>query len=391
MDRRIFLAAGAAALAASKAWAASPPATERVEQALKPIVSRAVSEGRAPGCSAAVLFDDNTLITCVAGYADPDSGLKMTPDTRLMSGSTGKTFCAALAMQLVTEGKLAPDAKIAPIFADEPWFLRLPNARDLTLRILLMHRGGFPQFLDDFHFQEAFLVDSVLGRDVGYPPRKMLSFILDEKPLFPAGAKYHYSDLHYHLVGLAMEKVEAKGYYHLLQERILSKLPTHDILPTSSPNLPGIAAGYAHGDLIQAVAGNTGKTIDRPGHLRKDPAMEYTGGGLALTPRALALFYSRLANGRVVTPAAFAEMMRSQTPISTTTPSLANGYGLGINVTKRPLFGTYISHSGYFPGYNSNVAYYLDHGFAAAVQVNTDHGPDVYDLLREVAKAVIEA
>jgi D-alanyl-D-alanine carboxypeptidase len=315
----------------------------------------------------------------------------MTPDVRLMSGSTGKTFCAATCMSLVAEGRLNLDAPIAPIFADEPWYLRLPNARALTLRALLMHTGGFPQFLDLANFQTSFLIDSLEGHDVGYSPRKMLSFILDTAPLSAVGAAYHYSDLHYHLVGLTMEKVTGEGYYRLLQERVLTKLPTHDIIASNTSDLPNLAAGYARGDLVQAMSANTGKTIDRPGHLRKDPALEYTGGGLALTPRSLALFFARLAQGRIVPAAAFEEMMRSRTPAPTTTPGVDNGYGLGLDVTQRPTFGRYISHSGYFPGYESNVAYYLDHGFAAAVQVNTDHGPDVYDLLRAIATAVIGA
>ncbi|HEV2364670.1 MAG TPA: serine hydrolase domain-containing protein [Caulobacteraceae bacterium] len=390
LDRRAWIAGCAAAFAGARASAGARP-IDRIEGALRPVVSQAVTEGRAPGCSAAVLLDDQTMVTCVAGWADPDLHAPMTPATRMMSGSTGKTFCAATCMSLVSEGRLSLDAPIAPIFADEPWYKRLPNAPDLTLRILLMHRAGFPQFLDLADFQSEYLLDSLTGRDVGYSPRKMLSFILGHKPLFPAGHGYHYSDLEYHLVGLTMEKVTGKSYYALLAERVLSKLPTRDIIPSNTPNLPGLAAGYARGDLIQALAGNTGKTTDRPGHLRKNPALEYTGGGLALTPRSLALFYSRLANGEIIPRAAFAEMLASSTFVPTTTPGVDNRYGLGVEITTRPLFGRYINHSGYFPGYNANVAYYFDHGFAAAVQVNTDHGPDIYDLLRSVAKAVISA
>jgi len=325
-------------VAASGARAAGAPA-DRIERALKPIVSAAVTDDGAPGCSAAVLFDDGALVTCVAGWADPDLRERMSPATRLMSGSTGKTFCAATAMSLVAEGRLRLDAPIAPILADEPWYLRLPNAPALTLRILLMHRGGFPQFLDLADFQTEYVIDSLAGRDVGYPPRKMLSFILDRRPLFPAGKGYHYSDLHYHLVGLTMEKVTGKGYYDLMRERVLARLPTQDIIPSNTPSLPGLAAGYARGDLFQALAGNTGKTIDHPGHLRKNPALEYTGGGLALTPRSLALFFASLANGRIVPAPLFGEMMRSSTFVPTTTPGVDNRYGLGLEVTTRPLFG----------------------------------------------------
>jgi D-alanyl-D-alanine carboxypeptidase len=56
----------------------------------------------------------------------------MTPATRLMSGSTGKTFGAATLVSLAESGVLDLDAPIAPAFAYEAWFARLPNARALT-------------------------------------------------------------------------------------------------------------------------------------------------------------------------------------------------------------------------------------------------------------------
>jgi D-alanyl-D-alanine carboxypeptidase len=71
------------------------------------------------------------------------------------------------------------------------------------------------------------------------------------------------------------------------------------------------------------------------------------------------------------------------------TAEVTSSYGLGIFINERAGFGRYISHSGFFPGYTSNVGYFLDHGFAAAVQFNTDHGPDINQALRDLAGGVI--
>ncbi len=345
---------------------------------------------RTPGVSAAVMLPNGQLVTSVRGWADPQRRLPMTPANRLMSGSTGKTFCAACALSLVEDGKLTLDAPIAPIFADEAWYRRLPNASALTLRMLLMHTEGFPQFLDLPKFQLAVMEDSLAGREIAYPPRKMLGFILDTQPLNPPGKAHHYSDLGYHLIGLAMEKVTGLGYYEILRRRVLSKVGGDDVIPSNRRDLPLLACGYARGDILNAIAGLTGRTEDDRGILRRSPALEYTGGGLALPPRALARFYFKLARGEIVSPASFAAMTSSTIADPATDPAVRNAYGLGITVTTRPGFGTYFSHSGYFPGYNANVAYYLDHGFAAAVQQNTDHGPDIYDQLRALAKGVID-
>ncbi len=389
---RRAVALGIAAGAASGPARAQAPAADaaRVVAAVAGFV-RQTPLTQTPGVSAAVVLPGQRLVTGVAGWADPDRRLRMTPATRLMSGSTGKTFCAATAMTLVEDGVLDLDTPVASIFRDEPWYGRLPNAQALTLRILLMHGGGFPQFLDLPQFQWAVTKDYLEGRDIDYSPRKMLGFILDTKPLNAPGKVHHYSDLHYHLVGVTMEKVTGLPYYTLLQRRVLAKLGGGDVIPSNRRDLPGLACGYARGGITETLSGLSGRTEDERGVLRRSPALEYTGGGLALTPRALAQFFWKLANGQVVRPASFQEMTHSTLPDPVATAGVTNAYGLGVFVTTRPGFGTYVSHSGYFPGYTANVAYYLDHGFSAAVQQNTDHGPDIYDQLRALARGVMTA
>ncbi len=390
LDRRQLLALLSATIAApcASAQIAAPP----VEKALRDFVRRHVGGHRAPGVSVAAVMPDGRTIAVAAGLADPATARPMTPSTRLMSGSTGKTFAAATAMALVDAGKLSLDAPMSRLFADEPWFGRLPNAKALTLRMLLQHSEGFPQFLDQLDFQWAFMSDAIRGRDTGYSPRKMLSFILDEAPLFAPGVRHSYSDLGYHLAGLALEKVTGKGYYQLLDALILSRLKSPDVIAATSTDLPGLATGFARGDILAAMAGMTGRTTDASGHLRHSPKLEYTGGGLALTPRALAQFYWKLARGMILPPASFKTMMDSSLPLpGPAQPGVSQAYGLGMFISKRPELGRYISHSGYYPGYSSNVAMLLDHGIAVAVQQNSDHGDDIYAMLKELAAAVIAA
>lgn len=386
LSRRVVLGTGLAATVAPSVLAAAPPA---LEKAVQDAVTALMRTGKTPGVSAAVIHGD-TLLTAVAGKADPERGLRMAPETRLMSGSTGKTFAAATALSLVEEGRLSLDARIAPLFADAAWYPRLPNADALTLRMLLMHTGGFPQFLDVPGFMARYLWDSMRGRSTAYSPEEMLAFILDTPPLNPPGKAHNYSDLHYHLAGLVMERTTGRSYYDLLKERVLAPLGLADVIPSDRRQLPGLAAGYARGDILAAFAGQTGRTLDDSGALRIDPVLEWTGGGLALTPRALARFYRALALGRILKPETVALMKSSSLPLPTG-PGVTSRYGLGIFITDRPEFGRYIGHSGFFPGYTSNAAHFLDHGLTVAVQFNTDSGPDVNESLRSIAQAAIAA
>lgn len=384
------LALAALPFAAPLAQALAAGSTAR--SAAGDFATAALASRMTPGVSAAVATQDARMVTAVAGLADPQAVLAMAPATRMMSGSTGKTFCAATLVSLAESGVLDLDAPIAPVFADEAWFARLPNAKALTLRMLLMHGAGFPQFLDVSAFTRSYMWDALTGADIAYSPRKMLSFILDAAPLNAPGEAHAYSDLHYHLAGITAEKITGRPYYDLLAERVLAKLgdPHDDITPANTRAIGRLAAGFARGDVIAALAGMTGRTTDEAGVLRHDPSLEYTGGGLALTPRALARFYWMLARGQIVSPAGFAEMTGSALPV-VKTAEVTSSYGLGVLVNERAGFGRYISHSGFFPGYTSNVGYFLDHGFAAAVQFNTDHGPDINQALRDLAGGVIAA
>jgi hypothetical protein len=68
--------------------------------------------------------------------ADRDAKTPLTGDHLFLAGSTGKTFFAALALQLIEEGRLDLEAPIAGYLGSKPWFARLPNAQDVTVRIV---------------------------------------------------------------------------------------------------------------------------------------------------------------------------------------------------------------------------------------------------------------
>lgn len=369
---------------------AAAPAKANLPGAMRAFTAQAMAGRMTPGVSTAVATADARVWTSVRGLADPQTGTAMASTTRLMSGSTGKTFCAATLLSLAADGVLDLDARLAPVFADESWFSRLPNAKALTLRMLLMHGAGFPQFLDMPTFMRSYMWDAMTGRDIDYSPRKMLSFILDARPLNAPGKAHAYSDLHYHLAGITAEKITGRGYYDLLAERVLAKIAHDDVVPATTRRIDRLAAGFARGDVLAAMAGMTGRTTDEAGVLRHSPALEYTGGGLAVTPRALARFYWKLMRGQIIPQAMVEQMTGSSLPV-VKTAEVTSSYGLGVFINDRKSHGRYISHSGFFPGYTSNVGYFLDHGFAAAVQFNTDHGPDINQALRDLASGVIAA
>jgi len=63
-----------------------------LQSALQARLSQLQSESGAPGVTAGVVLADGTTFGLAAGMADTILGIAMTPQSRLMQGSVGKTY-----------------------------------------------------------------------------------------------------------------------------------------------------------------------------------------------------------------------------------------------------------------------------------------------------------
>jgi D-alanyl-D-alanine carboxypeptidase len=142
----------------------------------------------------------------------------MQPNDKMLSASIGKSYVSAVMLQLIQEGNASLDERIDHWFRAEPWFHRLPNASDITLRMLMNHTSGIPDHIEN----RRFIAARREAPDRFWSPQELVATILDEPPLFPAGKGWAYSDTNYILVGMIIEKITHKSYYDELTTRILS-------------------------------------------------------------------------------------------------------------------------------------------------------------------------
>ena len=98
-----------------------------------------------------------------------------------------------------------------------------------------------------------------------------------------------------------------------------------------------------------------------------NPQFEWTGGGYVSTTLDLARWARMIYEGK-----AFSPDLLSQVVDGVPAPQLGRGtkYGLGAIIYKTPL-GTAYGHSGFFPGYMTDMVYFPGHKVAVAIQVNT--------------------
>ncbi|MBD0326505.1 MAG: serine hydrolase [Pyrinomonadaceae bacterium] len=335
---------------------ANKPATlrERLQQQL----NEWHAAGKFPGASIGVALSDGTSFGLTVGYADTATKQSLKPDNLLLQGSVGKTYVSAVALQLVAEGKLKLDDKIEKWLGQEKWFARLPNARDITLRMLLNHTSGLVRY----EFKEQFAADLTRQPDKVWRPEELIAYILDTTAPFPAGKDWEYSDTNYIVLGMIIERVTNSTYYQELRKRILEPLGLRQTVPSDSRSINGLVQGYAGAD---NPFGKSDAMIVN-GSMIINPQFEWTGGGIASSATDLARWAKLLYEGRATSPALLREMLNG-VPAKLGPESK---YGLGVIIRPTPLGPSY-GHSGFFPGYLTDVMYFPQHRVAIAMQVNT--------------------
>ena len=343
-----------ALLAAPLAAQDAAVATSRVEAVLDSIAGA----GTVPGMAIGVAFSNGESFGLATGFADTALDTRLRPDDLLLAGSVGKTYVAAVALQLVREGRLRLDEPIATYLGGEPWFPRLPNGRAITVRMLMNHTSGLVRY----EFKDAFTRDLTAAPDRSWQPHELVAYILDEPAPFEAGAGWDYSDTNYIVLGMIIERVGGRPLNEQIRTRLLEPLRLRRTVASTSRVIPGLVQGYAGPD--NPFGGTDAMIVN--GRFAINPQFEWAGGGYATSAHDLARWAAALYGGTVVDSTLMPQMLDG-------VPARLGGgatYGLGVIIRPTPLGPAY-GHSGFFPGYLTEVRYFPEHGVAVAFQVNT--------------------
>jgi hypothetical protein len=117
-----------------------------------------------------------------------------------------------------------------------------------------------------------------------------------------------------------------------------------------------------------------------------NPQFEWTGGGYASTARDLARWAEMIYEGKAFSPDLLPQVVDG---VSAPMLGRETKYGLGAIIRKTQV-GTSYGHSGFFPGYMTDMAYFPEHKVAVAVQVNTSVGRNLGKPLSRVLVEVME-
>ncbi|WP_439879589.1 serine hydrolase domain-containing protein [Pontibacter sp. MBLB2868] len=337
-----------------------------------------------PGATFAAVLPGGEVITIATGIADSVTMSPMRPGHRMLSGSNGKTLFVASALLLAEQGLFNLDDSIELYIGRESWFTRIPNAHSLTMRMLLNHTSGIEEYLEQGDFMQQLK---------GHPghtwkPTELLAYIYDRPPLFEAGKGFSYADANYILFSYIVEKISGQQMYDLIRRDVIKRYGLKATEPSTKQTYKGLAVGYARKGGPFPVAG----AMVHKNKLILNPQFEWAGGGFVSNTADLAAWAKAYYEFKAISPALRVQM-REGVAANTGKNHL---YGLGMQIRPGGEAGMSYGHSGWFPGYLTDAAYFPDLDVALAIQFNTDNfrllkrAPEAYllDMARILATQV---
>ena len=170
-----------------------------------------------------------------AGWKNRENKIPADPYSLFKIASISKLYIAAATSKIIYEGSLSLDKRLAEYLPDLDG--RIENAEIITLRMMLQHRSGIPNFTDEEY-----------GYPWGETPMstwKTLELVLDMPADFKPNKKYEYSNTNYLLIGEILDRTLGYSHHQYIKEEILIPLELNDTYSLLSEiNLDDLTSGY---------------------------------------------------------------------------------------------------------------------------------------------------
>ncbi len=308
------------------------------------------------GATLGVVLPDGKVLSYGIGYQNIEEKTPMDPASRMLGGSTGKIFVSASLMQLVERGRLQLDDRVSQYLGKYEWYSRIQNTETLTLRNLMQHASGISRYV----FGDTFQEDVHKDPDRIWKPEELLAYVFDMDPLFEAGTDFAYSDTNYILLAMVLEEVTGTTMYQYVQDNFLSPHEFELTTPQVRRKIEGLAVGYNRpdDDFYPGV-------VVKDGDYKYNLQFEWAGGGFVTNSSELARAGKLIYENQLFSADLMGDFLNG-----IDAKRLGGTWGLGVHIQDTPQ-GQSWGHSGFFPGYITNMRYYPDHRFCVAYQVNT--------------------
>ncbi|MEO5946983.1 MAG: serine hydrolase domain-containing protein [Chitinophagaceae bacterium] len=154
----------------------------------------------------------NIIYEKYQGKVDLRKTDSITSNTSFHIASTSKTFTAIAILRLIQENKLSFNDTITKFFPGFPY-------PDITVKLLLSHRSGLPNYL-------YFMSNSDWDKKKYVTNEDVLQFLINEKPnkSYSPDKRFNYCNTNFLLLALIVERITGKSFPEFMQQKIFGPL-----------------------------------------------------------------------------------------------------------------------------------------------------------------------
>ena len=226
--------------------------------------------------SGAIEIQENgkTVYQKALGFADKETNVPATKNTKFRIGSISKTFTAVLTFKAVQEGKLSLQDPLVKFFPDA----QIPNAEKITVDMLLYHRSGLRDVInDDFATYLTYYTKPQTRA-------QMIERIAKTGVNFTPDSTFRYCNSGFILLTYILEDATGKSFEQLLNEQIVKPLGLRNTGIGITPIDP--KKGFARSFSV------TGETLPET-----DSSVPLGAGAMYSTTSDLLKFFNALTSG----------------------------------------------------------------------------------------------
>lgn len=319
------------------------------------------------GCIS-VVKNDTVLFQKNYGYADLPNKICNELDTKFATASAGKVFVAVGISQLMEQENLSFEDKIGDILD----FDLKAIDKDITVKQLLCHTSGIPDYFDESILSEY----DELWRD--YPNYKirtssdLIPLFIDKPMMYSPGERFQYNNTGFVVLGLVIEKVTGQLFDKYLKENVFE--------PSGMLN-----TGYYELDRLPAKCANSYIFDEkRGGYYTNIYSVDVKGtgaGGAFTTVLDIDKFWSSLLEGKLIS----LKILEQMVSVQSSSEEDYYGYGIWLDKVKD---NTYIP---YFQGSDPGVSFISSYDTVNNISITavSNFGCNVWKLRRNITNVIV--
>lgn len=290
------------------------------------------------------------------GLADFDSNRQLNDSSVFELASVSKQFTAMGILLLEQKGLLSLQDSLRKFFPELPY-------SGITIHHMLTHISGLPDYMD--------IMRAKWDRTRIAGNADIVTLLAQEKPEvhFKPGTKWEYSNTAYALLAIIIEKVSGQSFKSYMHENIFAPLGmSHTRVYNtrrSGERIENYAFGYVWSDsLNRHVLPDSVPDLDFVRYLDG-----IQGDGIINSTTADLLKWQRAIANKDRLPATAINKLLQRHSLADTTSNTFYGYGVMLEDSEH---GELVAHSGGWPGYTTNLAWYADQDITVIVLSNNN-------------------